>query len=332
MALKSIVQPRPTFAEKTDILLNQRATEAGFQAIAALDWIIGSGITVTNNGDGTLTLTAASIGGSGTAGRVVVWSGESILTSFADFLFADQSGSGTDTAFTVANSQNNSGADAIINIQVAGSSAGDAKIVYLNPGGGAETWSHGVDNDGAGGDPFVISRSGNLGTTDVIILTSINSLEVPNGFIVARGSNAIGVGGSVNGAITGGAMFYDTAPNPNEFIIRGQTTNETFVIEGAGGGSAKIDFRFGSTTWFRIDNGANLASFLSCDVNFASGKVLKMNAVQVLTAQQTGLGASLSSGTAGALYTGTEQTMLQDAHDKIRLLEAKLKTHGLVAT
>ncbi len=71
--------------------------------------------------------------------------------------------------------------------------------------------------------------------------------------------------------------------------------------------------------------------YLGDDLYLASGKVYRVNGTQVLTAQQTGMGTSLSSSTAGGTYGATEQTMLQEAHNKIRLLEAKLKTHGLIA-
>ena len=54
--------------------------------------------------------------------------------------------------------------------------------------------------------------------------------------------------------------------------------------------------------------------------------------IKVLGAQQSGLGATPPSRTAGATYGATEQTMLQEAHDKIRLLYGALKTHGMIAT
>lgn len=63
-----------------------------------------------------------------------------------------------------------------------------------------------------------------------------------------------------------------------------------------------------------------------------AGKVLTVNSVQVITAQQAGLGASLSSMTATGTYGANEQTMLQQAHDKIRLLEVIIRAHGLGTT
>ena len=58
----------------------------------------------------------------------------------------------------------------------------------------------------------------------------------------------------------------------------------------------------------------------------------KVGATQVLTSQQTGLGTTLTPATAGVSYTATEQTMLQNAYNKILALETKLKIHGMVAT
>lgn len=50
---------------------------------------------------------------------------------------------------------------------------------------------------------------------------------------------------------------------------------------------------------------------------------------QVVGARQV-VGAALGVATAGAVYGGTEQTMLQAAYDRIRTLEAALRTHGLL--
>jgi hypothetical protein len=72
--------------------------------------------------------------------------------------------------------------------------------------------------------------------------------------------------------------------------------------------------------------------YLGDDLYLASGKVYRVNGAQVLTAQQTGVGADLSSSTASGAYGATEQTMLQDAHDRIRTVMAALKTHGMIAT
>ena len=68
------------------------------------------------------------------------------------------------------------------------------------------------------------------------------------------------------------------------------------------------------------------------DISIATGKVLKINGVQVLTSQQTGLGTALVSSSAGGTYGSTEQTMLQEAHDKIRLLETIVRAHGFATT
>jgi hypothetical protein len=64
--------------------------------------------------------------------------------------------------------------------------------------------------------------------------------------------------------------------------------------------------------------------------NFTVG--ISFGGTQILTSQQTGLGTTLGAATAGALYTAAEQTMLQNAYNKILALETKLKVHGLVAT
>jgi hypothetical protein len=57
-----------------------------------------------------------------------------------------------------------------------------------------------------------------------------------------------------------------------------------------------------------------------------------INGQYAMKARITGMGSALTASTAGAAYGGTEQTMLQDAHDAIRLLMAACKNHGFVAT
>lgn len=81
--------------------------------------------------------------------------------------------------------------------------------------------------------------------------------------------------------------------------------------------------RYTGTAWtgaLRVANGLELPS----------GQVIKVNGVQVLADQQSGIGAALTAGTAAATYGTNEQAMLQEAHNKIRLLEVALRAHGMV--
>jgi hypothetical protein len=123
-------------------------------------------------------------------------------------------------------------------------------------------------------------------------------------------------------------MWFGSTP-----VTSPDATNYTFLGDGINAFlnaiSGSVFLRIGNTTYGQL-NSTGLTVTGDCSVT--SGKVFKVNSVQVITAQQTGLGATLASRTAAATYGTTEQTMLQEAHDKIRLLETRLKTHGLVAT
>jgi len=57
----------------------------------------------------------------------------------------------------------------------------------------------------------------------------------------------------------------------------------------------------------------------------------QVSGVQVLTSQQTGLGATLGAATLSGTYAADLAT-LQALYNKVLALETKLKTHGLVAT
>ena len=59
--------------------------------------------------------------------------------------------------------------------------------------------------------------------------------------------------------------------------------------------------------------------------------VYKVSGVQVIGAQQTGLGATLGAATLSGTYA-TDLATLQTLYNKVLALETKLKVHGLVAT
>ncbi|MDQ2999874.1 MAG: right-handed parallel beta-helix repeat-containing protein [Fibrobacterota bacterium] len=111
-----------------------------------------------------------------------------------------------------------------------------------------------------------------------------------------------------------------------------RTAADGIVFRGADGSANNVVLQTSAgTTVLRIPTGTTGVTS-DYDFNLAATRVLRVNGTQVVAAQQTGLGASLAARTAGVTYDATAQTMLQEAHDKIRLLEAQLKTHGLVAT
>lgn len=59
--------------------------------------------------------------------------------------------------------------------------------------------------------------------------------------------------------------------------------------------------------------------------------VYKKNGTQVVGARQTGMGTTLPAATIGGTYNSTTQAQIQALYNKVILLEAKLKAHGLIA-
>lgn len=86
----------------------------------------------------------------------------------------------------------------------------------------------------------------------------------------------------------------------------GGTTYDILTLERKAGESCKFTRSVETTEHFMVDG------------------------LQVVGAQVSGVGGSFGTATAGASYGSGEQTMLQQAHDKVRLLEAAMKAHGLV--
>jgi hypothetical protein len=81
---------------------------------------------------------------------------------------------------------------------------------------------------------------------------------------------------------------------------------------------------------YDIDGNTNIVLF-NGGINLASGKVVQANGVQVLTAQQTGIGATIGAYTLSGTYA-TDLAKLQALYNQVLALVAALKVHGLVAT
>lgn len=85
------------------------------------------------------------------------------------------------------------------------------------------------------------------------------------------------------------------------------------------------------TGWSR--NGA-IEVYIQCDasgtiLNLASGAEIRVNNLRVLTDRQASLAAV--TGTAGATYTATEQTMINDLKATVNGLITRLQNHGIIA-
>lgn len=357
------------------------AVFTGTGPINMADFVLaGTGISITDNGDGTITIdSSGGISGSGAAGRVAYWSGASALASTADFLFTDSSGAGVATEFQVIQPNNsNAASHSIIRIKTAGTSGGDPKIIW-DVGNSSTYWHMGLDisdsgklkigvteSVGASGSSTFITINGGLSRVGIGTQSPDRSLHLYDNasgvdahFKIQHAATSGGnmatleldsqSGDAVvfyrvgNGVLGGQTFWYagvDTSDGDKYKIGVGNTYpgggTDTIVVDTAGVVTLPIttDASAVGTAALVLSGGLGVAKkfYLGDDLYLATGKAYRVAGTQVLTDQQTGIGATPSSGTAGGTYGATEQTMLQEAHDMARLLATKLKIHGLVAT
>lgn len=87
-----------------------------------------------------------------------------------------RSANGADVSLTASNSSNTASSTATVYATVAGSTANDPRVQYAVSG--SQIWTHGIDNS-VSGDPFVLSASGTLGTTNVMSISTAGEINTP---------------------------------------------------------------------------------------------------------------------------------------------------------
>lgn len=148
-------------------------------------------------GSGTNAITPLSVG---TTGQLLVGttgSDPAFATSAdGDFTFTSAT-AGTNRTVTVRNTDNSSSSAGTLALSVGGASAGDTKIQYTVTG--VTDWSTGIDNSATvpSADPFVISASATLGTTNVMEISTDGEINYPLqpaflGVLETTDSNATG--------------------------------------------------------------------------------------------------------------------------------------------
>lgn len=95
---------------------------------------------------------------------------------YADGSFAfSRSASGSTNTLTVSNTSNTASSNALQQVTVAGTSAGDPATTYTVSG--TTNWTMGIDNS-VSGDPFVLASSTALGTSNVMSVATNGSITV----------------------------------------------------------------------------------------------------------------------------------------------------------
>lgn len=222
--------------------------------IKALDWITaGSGITVTDNGDGTVTIAqgAGAVTGAGSANRVTFWTGASTIDDSANLTFNDQSGAGTDAILALLNSQNNAGADTIFRLYGAGSSAGDQQIIF-SADGSTGFRSIGLDNSDA--DKIKFEGSATLGGGSSLMTMDFANLRI--GVHTESPSYDLDMARNVNAAVTLAIRNIATVSSSAAAILQLETTTT--------GSDPQLLFVIGSQNWvLAVDNSDSDALVIS---------------------------------------------------------------------
>lgn len=173
--------------------LPQSVAAASSPAFAALSLTgLSTGSVVFVGGSSTLSQDATNFFWDDTNNRLGIGinAPTSPLHVVGDILAA-KSSSGADVTGFISNTSNTASSNAVVNINVAGTSAGDPKTSWIVPGG--QTWSAGVDNSAS--DAWVLSNSASLGTSNAISVA-------PTTLSVSFGNSIFTVGaGSFGGAV-----------------------------------------------------------------------------------------------------------------------------------
>lgn len=211
-------------------------------------------LPVTSGGSGVASLTqngipygnatsAVGVTTAGTTGQVLIGS-TGAAPAFGNNLFGDlllsNSTSATDRTLAILNNSNTSTSDAVTLLQVGGSSAGDPVVQYQVLGVGIAT--AGVDN--SDGDSFAIAMGANLGTNNVVRISTAGEINFPlqPAFLAIQSANLSN--------LTGNGTAYSIICN-NEIYDQSNDYNNTTGVYTAPI-TAKHSFS-GGATWTSLD-------------------------------------------------------------------------------
>ena len=201
-------------------------------------------------------------------------------------------------------------------------------IAALGNGIGALT------NDGAGNFTYLPPSNGTMTNLSVISNNGITSS-------VANPSSApvitLGLGAITPTSVTTGSVSGTTITASTSFSGPGTGLTGTAAGLSIGGTAANSSQLLGNT-WASpgaiggtTPNSGNFTTISCGTVSIANGSVLKINSIQVLTSQQSGIGANLSAATLSGTYA-TDLSKIQALYNQMVALIPALKTHGLIAT
>ena len=195
----------------------------------------------------------------GTTNVVSMVTGGNVSFVLGD-LDVTRSSSGSTVTDTISNTSNTASSNALQQVTVAGTSAGDSFTTYTVSG--TTNWSVGTDNS-VSNDPFVVSASTALGTTNVLSMTTAGAASFVLGNLDVTKSAS-------------GADVSVTASNTSN--TASSTATHYATVAGTSAGDAQIQYAVsGTTTWTHgIDNSASDAFVLSASTALGTTDVMSV--------------------------------------------------------
>ncbi len=164
-------------ASTTEVAIDNTATDGDPELTFKLSGVAKFAMGVDDSDSDNFIIAAS--GSLGSSNAISITSAGTTTVALGNFLVSRASSGGT-VQSSLVNSSNTASATAVQLVQVAGTTAADPVVQF--DVSGTTTWTMGIDNSVAN-DPFTISRSTGLGTTDIIQLFA-GSTFVYNNLIV----------------------------------------------------------------------------------------------------------------------------------------------------
>lgn len=225
-----------------------------------------------------------SAGGTGLASGTALYRGTGTFTSGFGYVFdGDGTLSGGNIFGRIRNGSNTASSQAIENIAVAGSTAGDPYTQYQVEG--ANTWSVGIDNSVAA-DPFKIARTTALGVSisdDVLIIETDGRASI--GGIATIATTNLAVAGTGGIRIPAGNVA--ARPASTESIIRHNTQYDGLEAESSDGGWHLVTARTSPTVTVGAAMGTGGTVGATINGSYTNGSIAIQTGTTGLTANAT---------------------------------------------
>ena len=225
-----------------------------------------------------------------------------------------QSLNGNDSAITITNSSNTASSRAVCQLDVAGTSAGDAAVSYSISG--STSWTHGIHNGATvpSTNPWVLSQAGILGTNDVMRCGTSGSIVMPLQpaaavYLNTAVTNATGDGTYIQPVIFDTKLFdqqtnyststgYFTCPVAGIYRV---SANLTFTSVGAGFTTGEIQIIHAGSTLSRREFNPGVGDF-GTDYAVSVDYLINCSATDTLGIYAVVSGSTKTVGLKGAYY------------------------------